>query len=86
MPTLPVSAQENTKDSMVNNSRHPARRRLLWSTLAAIAVTISTLVPAAGAATAAPVVPAAGDEVTAADGATLPVAAVNPPSGSRPMC
>lgn len=80
MPTLPVSAQENTKDSMVNNSRHPARRRLLWSTLAAIAVTISTLVPAAGAATAAPVVPAAGDEVTAADGATLPVAAVNPPS------
>ncbi len=34
----------------------------------------------AAAATAAPATPIAGDEVTAADGARLPIAAVNPPS------
>ncbi|QIG40969.1 family 10 glycosylhydrolase [Microbacterium sp. 4R-513] len=64
----------------MNDVRHPVRRRALWSALAALAVTLGTLAPAAAPAIAAPAPPAAGDEVTAADGATLPIAAINPPS------
>ncbi|WP_156891241.1 glycoside hydrolase family 10 protein [Agromyces subbeticus] len=64
----------------MNDRRQPRRRaRALWSTVAAIAVALTALT-AVGPAMAAPIPPAAGNEITAADGATLPIAAINPPS------
>ncbi|MRG60741.1 family 10 glycosylhydrolase [Agromyces sp. CFH 90414] len=47
---------------------------------AAALIALGALAPIGPAAAAAPTPPAAGDEFTAADGATLPIAAVNPPS------
>lgn len=70
----------------MNHSRRTRRWALIAAcAAAALAVGGVTVAPAVGAlpasaANAAPATPMAGDEVTAADGARLPVAAVNPPS------
>ncbi|MBM7503601.1 glycoside hydrolase family 10 protein [Agromyces aurantiacus] len=70
----------------MNHSRR-TRRLAMLAACAAAALAVGGVIAApalgaapAAAAVAAPATPVAGDEVTAPDGARLPVAAVNPPS------